>query len=328
MTLEQAQAQDQSVGEQPIDGQDALDAFVDEYVGSETDEITESDSPDDVQEEEPKQVQQVEQIDPPQFYSKEQKERFAKLPPEAQRDTVELVKAGEAFTTKKSQALSDAQKRIDAYGAWINMLETDPNYREHALYKYDRAQQGKPQVEAPPEDPIERIKWETEQQIMSKIAPVIQRNQQQAEIMLYQQMIQETKQSHQRDPQYAEVHQKIGEFVTDLPGRWDDPTTTQGKMWLELDRNPDAYAQMFQKFKAQIKSKGEAAEIIEQGKTRTTKTPVLEKSGKMAQSSEEASVRSKRNKELYSKIKNKTADPDEIGDYLESSGLIDKIMGK
>lgn len=103
-------------------------------------------------------------------------------------ELVELAQKGEDYT-RKTQALSEREKRVTGYEGLIHLVDTDPNFRHH-VKGYDpltvtdgevkpveeKEVEPAPTLEVddkPPEDPVERVKWETRKEVLEQVAPVI-----------------------------------------------------------------------------------------------------------------------------------------------------------
>lgn len=326
MTMEQAQAQDLDLTAQP-EGQGeetALDHLADSLMGDYEEEVSEAEPKQEEVKEEVKE--ELQEIEPPQFLRPEQKEHFKALPREGQEIVAKIVKESEAFTTRKSQEIANEAKRIEAYQGLINILERDPNFRQHVFYGYGQNQQAQqPAQDTPPDDPIERIKWEAvqeaEQRILGRLQPHLQQNAQQAAVLQQKQVISEALTHFQRDPDYQVVHGKIIEFVKGLPGEL-------GKIaYHRLDSDPREYAQLFGKFKDELAASKQVQPKQEEPKEtkRTTRAPLLEQSGKNAPTREAETAKAKSTKELRQKIKRGEADASDIGDFLENTGILKKL---
>ena len=87
-------------------------------------------------------------VEPPQHLKGNEREQFAKLPPEAQRMVAGLAKNGEALVTKKSQELSQTrqqlQQRLEGLGDFISEKESQVQYYENGDW-LSAAQQLDPQ---------------------------------------------------------------------------------------------------------------------------------------------------------------------------------------
>jgi hypothetical protein len=74
-------------------------------------------------------------VEPPQHLKGDEREQFAKLPPEAQQMVAGLAKNGEALVTKKSQELSQTrqqlQQRLEGLGEYISEKEAQVQYYEN-----------------------------------------------------------------------------------------------------------------------------------------------------------------------------------------------------
>lgn len=100
-------------------------------------------------------------------------------------ELIEFAQKGKDYT-QKTQALAEREKRITGYEGLVNLVDRDPNFRQHVQqYDPNRAASPTPEAEpAPdpfavdigemPEDPVERVKWEAKKEVLEQIQPVVE----------------------------------------------------------------------------------------------------------------------------------------------------------
>ena len=223
--------------------------------------------------------EQEQSFDVPAYWTVEEKNTFDNLPEDAKSAFLALDKGREAFTTRKSQELSEQMRKVQAMGGIAEMMQSDPNFRNYISQYGQAPQQEQVQDEQPPEDPIDRIKWEAKQELMQEFAPQLQQMGQAQAQMRHQALVQQTLAQYQRDPQfndaYAEMHKMVAEKMI-----------TEGKQaadqyYTQVDSDPAFFGQEFEKAKARIGS-GKPAPT---GKKVTAQKPKLQGKGSAAQTS-------------------------------------------
>jgi len=131
------------------------------------------------------------------------------------------------------------------YEALIKQLQTDPGLNEH-LRNYFRPPQKAP--EKPQfDDPIDQLKWETEQEVLRKVDERIKGVLEQNIAPLHKQTaLNQVRQTVMADPDYRDVQAEIIKYVQGLP------PALQKTTYAQLDQDPQAYLEMFGHYKQQI----------------------------------------------------------------------------
>ena len=292
MSQEQTQhveASEQSVDQYLDDVLSADNPFNDEASaqGPEQVEPEYEEQSEQVLQEEESQDEQGAQYEYSKFWSDEEKAAFDNLPDEAKEAALLFDRQREAFTTRKSQELSDRMRKVESLEALGQALNADPNFREHVA-AYGQQAQAEPQQqqeEQPPEDPFERLKWEAmkeaEAKIMEKLAPQLQQQQMNAQQLQHQQVINAEIAKLQADPDYASTHQKVVDYIqNEFAGLHGEAEAK--KLWNRLDQDPRAYRNIYDKMKASDGGETKQPETIE--RKVTPQKPVLAKRGAPPQS--------------------------------------------
>jgi hypothetical protein len=231
-----------------------------------------------------------------------------------QEELVNLAQQGFDYT-QKTQALSQERDNLAPFVGLAKQIQSDPIKAAQIAAILS----GTPQQQAPQkkqfDDPIEQLKWETKQEALAEIRAEMQ---QQMIPMQRMQVLNQVKAEAQRDPDYAEVHQKIVDMVAS------QPPALQKTLYLQLDQDPASYMEAFQFYKQQkataIKTDTTETKIVK----KETKAPILDAggvaSGEQTTSSEKAKRISKQKAAAL-----RSGDPMAIGDWLKDSGALDHI---
>jgi hypothetical protein len=165
------------------------------------------------------------------------------------------------------------------------------------------------------DDPIEQLKWETKQEALAEIRAEMQ---QQMIPMQRMQVLNQVKAEAQRDPDYAEVHQKIVDMIAS------QPPAIQKTLYLQLDQDPTAYMEAFQHFKQQKATETKTDTTKAQIVKKETKAPILDAGGVASPEN----VKSREKVQRLSKQKAaalRSGDSLVIAEWLQSSGAIDHL---
>lgn len=227
--------------------------------------------------------------------------------------------------TRKMQALADQRRAVEPLNFIFKQMQDDPAFAQHVLYGY---QQPKQQQEAPkpPDDPIERIKWEAKMEAVNEVkrefAPLLERSQAQSQAVAHQQSLAEARAAFQRDPLYDQVHNEVLAYIKEAP------ETVRPMIAQALDQNPRAYAEIYTKFRETIASRQNTT-TEQQGQDRpstvqrrtTERAPILERPGA-------APVEKDGKRVAVSKLERefkRNPSMDSAAALLEASGLIDSL---
>lgn len=237
-----------------------------------------------------------------------------------------LAKAQMGFDyTQKTQELSKKASELAPLEGLMRQMNQDPGLATHiATYFRDRANpqappvQQRPVQETPPEDPIDRLKWDMRNEIMAQVR---QEMQQAAAPILHQQNVQTTLMRLQQDPDFRDVHGEIVKHVESLP------QSIKGLVVHKLDNDPRAYMEMF----AEKKKEVAARRVTQTNPTPTpvatkveSKAPVLEGVGNQPTVSDVANR--KANNAKMKKKALESGDPNALAEWLLASGGIDHIL--
>ncbi len=216
-------------------------------------------------------------------------------------DYSELLKGYQTakHNTQTAQQLADNQRELAPVIGLAKRLTDDPKFAEH-VFGYGK----EPEQEL---DPIEQIKADAVKAAEAKVEKRFE--EQTAETQQVQ--INTLRDKVMQDPLYDKVQGALHNYVKSMPA------SMQETMMATLDRDPQAYAQMYQKARATI-----APETKEPVKK--TKPPVLVEAGL----TEEVPVNAARKQQLNKKRAEilKSGDHDALEDYfMMDGGVVDSL---
>ena len=216
--------------------------------------------------------------------------------------------------TKKTQQLAEKERQLAPLEGLQRQLQTDPNFNQHILSYF--GQKKETPVEQPPEDPVDRLKWEMRQEILADVKKEIQGS---IQPLTHQQVVQQVRTSVMADPQYHEVHGRIVEYVKSLP------PAIQKTAYLQLDQDPQAYLDTFQHFKRQITTQPTQETPKEQlpptPVQKTDHAPLLENAGSLPPTSTDAV----KQREKIDKAKAKalrSGSTEALADFIQIGGFL------
>ena len=268
-------------------------------------------------------------IEAPQHWPADQREAFADLSPAERKVVLERNKQLESLYGRKAQELAEQQKQLAGWEALQKRVMTDPQFAQH-VFGYDQVQQQK-QAPQPPEDPIDRLKWEAKQEALKEFAPELDRVRQEMAQHQHATAIRATMERVQADPMYQQVQGEILQYISGLPegvGR---------AVYQELDRSPQLYMEMYSRTRQRLTGSGAqpnqqpqqrgpdgrfAAPEMPKPKQRQERAPMLESSGTANDTTANAQ---QRKKELQARVKQGQATSSELGEWFQSLGIIDRI---
>jgi hypothetical protein len=263
----------------------------------------------------------------PEHWANEDKEAFNALDTAAKQLVLARDKRIESIATKKLEEVAAKQKELAAWEMLTKRVQHDPKFAAHVFGYDQQAQVQQQQAPQPPEDPIERIKWEARQEAMKEFQPKLEEVQRSMQLSQTKQAIEATRARVQSDPMFQQVQNAIMEHVTGLP------ESVGRAVYQQLDVDPSAYMDMYMKTRTRLaggsqqspaQAQPQQVEQPQQPKPvqRQTRTPVLEDGGAAPVQTDDGA---KQRKALHAKIRNGNASSDELGKYLELSGVIDKM---
>lgn len=276
------------------DGEDGAEAG-----GGQAEQAAESDAG-EPQPEQEKQEGEGQERTLPAYWDEEAKKEFAELPPELQDTALAWEKGREAFVSRKSQELSRATEKAAGAAQIMQMMETNPSFRAHVV-NFGQQQQQQPEnnqqgTEQPPDDPLEYIKWATEQAVMQKLTPRIGEMEQQFSASQQKQRVDTAKAIIQRDEHHQTVHQAIAQEVKEVADKFGEDEAR--RLYTLLDTDPDFYMRRYNAIREDIvkatqkpegpdgKAASTAAADMPKGRTVTERAPILEGAGGSAQANE------------------------------------------
>jgi hypothetical protein len=261
---------------------------------------------------------------------------------------VSLAQQGVDYT-RKTQALAEERRQIEAWQAVINRVQTDPAFaqRFQGLFVEQPSQQPQAQAqqETPPEDPVERLKWEitreavaqARQELLGQVKPVAE---QQAAVQ-HALRLQSLKSELMRDPDYPEAMNLVRNYVAGQPQAF------QHRIYTELDQNPNAFLEVYEKARDHLTAMRQAATQQQrptpapqpapepptptptlERKVTPRDVPKLENAGTGVQQANETSARAKSFRQLQAKIRSGESRDADIGRLLELSGAVRRMVDR
>lgn len=290
-----------------------LDGVVSGLMGEEPTEHAEE------QQEEPSEDTQETQAPAP---------RKVKVDDETEVDEQELVKGylRQSDYTRKTQEIAEARRMIEPWKALIEQFQSDPGLVNHVRSYKQQAQQQP--IDAPPDDPVEAIKWEAaraaEERVLQRLAPHLE--------TLRGNSV-EAKRAHvmarlAADPMANDVRKSMADSLrvaVEAGAMSEQEAEARFASW---DRDPDAFANAYMTHRERIaRAKGESAnEPATTGKTKTEtreRAPVLESAAATVPTAQ-PSAKKQQLRDLKKRATN--GDKDAVLDWLEASGAIGNIL--
>lgn len=264
----------------------------------------------------------------PAHWSDDDKKAFADLDSKAQQLFLDRHRKMEGNLNRKHEELAEERNRLKAWEALVTRIQGDPQFANH-VFAYGKQPQDQQHVYVPqpPEDPIERLKWEAVQvakeEMRRELQPILGQTAQVAK----EQELANVRGHFERDPLYGEVHDEMIRYVESQP-------TDEAKAYVfqSLDQNPKFYAKTYAALRDRVLSNRSAAQAPEPkpdvksertAKPRPT-APVLEGAGASGSELHGAAARAKI-QSLTKKIKSNSAEPSDIGAYLEAVGAFGRM---
>jgi len=267
---------------------DSLDDLIDNISG----EIVEEDQPIEEVEEEPEKEEITEEK--PELHK-------VKIDGEEQEvDYSELVKGYQTskHNTQTAQQLADNQRQMAPVIGLAKRLQEDKEFAAH-VFGYGK----EPETEL---DPVEQIKADAVKEALAKVDERIQGQTDQAK----QVEISTLKGKVQADPLYKDVQAKLDAYVLS------QPKALQQNTWETLHTNPQAYTEMYLKFRKELEpEKPQVDKIV---------PPVLVASGQSGDVPLKTQNKQKLDKKKAEILKSGNADALEEY-FMMDGGLIDSL---
>lgn len=159
---------------------------------------------------------------------------------EVPREKLEALAQQGLDYTRKTQALAERAKQFEAWEAVIGRIQSDPALQARFRALFDDQTPAQPKEKpAPPEDPIERLKWEIREEVLreveSKVKPLEERPAQLERALA----LQSFKGEIQRDPLYPQAMQFVRQYVEA------QPAFARSEIFARLDSDPRAFLEVY-----------------------------------------------------------------------------------
>lgn len=244
-----------------------------------------------------------------------------------EKDLVSLAQQGYDYT-KKTQDLAEKERNLAPVEGLAKQIQGDPRFAAYVYQYFNQGGPAQPAAPKPPEDPVERLKYEIRNEIVKELGPQIQQS---VQPLTQQSAVQRVQMDVMRDPMFNDVQAKLHEYVNTLP-----PHSRQME-FMRLDQDPQSYLEMYGHVREQIVRQKAAAPPdplppkngkgeIPPGARREQKAPLLESSG----TSEPPATKESQKKERLSKAKAKLLAGGDVGaltDWIRESGISDILKG-
>lgn len=234
-------------------------------------------------------------VEPPSHWPAEQRERFAKLDPDSQQWMLDQHRSMVADYTRKTQQAAEMRKAI--------------------AEEFDKRTQRPPEAkpEQPPEDPVERIKWEAKQEALAVMQQHREADRAEMAKLSHQQQLQAVQARVQADPLYQPTMQALEGYIKS------QPPAMQPRIFRELDQNPQAYLDAYKHLRGMVvqhlqrQQQPPPATEVE----RVKKAPVLESS---AGDAPKIDPKEAQRRQIKQQIAKGSVDSSTLGSYLDSLG--------
>lgn len=256
-----------------------------------------------------------EEITAPIHWPKERQEMFNNLPAQAKLDYMAVSKEQERAFNEKNMLLAEYRREVaDAVAKLAEgNLPAQPKEEDNS--------------NEPPEDPIERIKWEAKQEVLQEL------NRKDAEVREAQRLneIKLVRERVNTDPLKGYVQQVLNARVAQAPDIIDrnDP---QGRTYrqIEFDRlnsEPEYYKSQYMLSRSIVEASlgksnvpGQNAPQQQQPPQQQRRTaPQLEGAGRKSPPKAPAADNGKARAEIVEKIRKGAVDPSTLGSFLQNS---------
>lgn len=237
--------------------------------------------------------------------------------------------------TKKTQALSERARQLDAWSAVIERIQGDPALQARFRALFDEQHQGKPQApqaQEPPADPIDRLKWEIRQEVLAEVDAKVKPLAEKPQVLEQAMQLQAFKNELQRDPAYPQAMQLVQQYVAN------QPPFVRDDLYRRLDSDPRAFMEVYGPARAHalaqaqqaspqppVATPPEAVPTPLQRKVVPRETPTLESAGGANTGSLESAKRAQELKTLTKRVKTNQATGTDLVDYLNLSGAFRRM---
>jgi hypothetical protein len=258
---------------------------------------------------------------------------------------VSLAQQGLDYT-KKSQALADQRRQMEAWQAVINRVQTDPAFaaRFQGLFveqpQQPQAVAPAPQ-ETPPDDPVDRLKWEITREAVAKareeiLGEVRPMTEQQAAIQ-HAMRLQAVKSDVMRDPAYSDTMQMVRSYVESQPMAFRD------RIYRTLDQDPQAFMEVYGQARDRVMAmrqqlpqaqpqpvqpqQPQTPPQPQQVERRVTprEAPKLESAGQGVPQTTESAARAQSLKDIRKRVFSGKSTASDLGAFLEATGAIGRM---
>lgn len=223
---------------------------------------------------------------------------------------IELLQKGYDYDYKKAQ-IEQERAKLAAYQGLVSAIEASPDIKAKVAAALGHSEQPAKDVAPTFDDPIEQLKWEIRQEVLSEVKQLSKPLEQQLQMQQQITALDRVRAEVQKDPQFNEVQAAILDQIKSMP------ESIGRNLYLQLDQDPRAYMDMFQTVKQRLaksqpqpKEQGTAPEPVK----RETKAPILEQGNNAEIETAAQQKMNERIKELQRKSKN--------GDYRATGELM------
>lgn len=238
-------------------------------------------------------------------------------------DQDELIKGYQInkHLTQKGQKLAEEEKRLAAYQGLIKHFD-DPEFAKHAFSYFDQQKQ-KAEPEQPPDDPIDRIKWDAKNEVMRSLQPELEKRDKAYQTLEHQQRVESVLgQLRARDGEdFQVVYSNLKGYVEK-----NYPPNAAKVLLAQADSDQGVFMDIYETARDDYrKFKESKATTQEQPKQkRTEMAPVLESPGSDTGDTEEMAHKKKVKKLKAEALR--TGDPDALQKWFLESGLVDSLV--
>lgn len=235
-------------------------------------------------------------------------------------ELVNLAQMGFDYT-KKTQELSARSAELAPLEGLAKHIKEDPRFAAHIATYWKKEE---PKEEKPPEDPIERVKWEAKNEARKEILAEVEEKyvrpmQAHVEQTAHVTELNRVKSHVQADPEFAKIHGEIVNYVKSLP-------PAIGKtVYLQLDQDPQAYLETFNQFKSRLTTPPKTDAPLPPPTKKEERAPILETPGKTPETppsvEAERATLSRQKKDAL-----RSGNIDVISKWLTGSGALDHLF--
>jgi hypothetical protein len=235
-------------------------------------------------------------------------------------DQDELIKGYQInkHLTQKGQKLAEEEKRLAAYQGLIKHFD-DPKFAQHAFSYFDQQKQKAEEPEQPPDDPIERIKWDAKREVLQSLQPELEKRDKAVQGLERQQQVgQVLGQLQARDGQdFQVVYSNLKGYVEK-----NYPPAAAKVLLEQADADQSVFVDIYDAAMKDFK----AFKATKETPTKPAKerAPVLESPGSDTGDTE-IMAKTKQVKKLKAEAL-RDGDPDALQKWFLASGLVDSLV--